>query len=454
VSRLPIRVRLTLAFALAMAIVIVGTGALLYVRLGESLSKSLDTSLEARAETLVALVSDRGDLDQGELASPDDETFAQILEPDGSLVAASPAVDRRPLVPPSAAARARTRTFFLSTDPLEELDNEAARLLVLEADSGGRPHVLVVGASLDDREEALEGLFKQLLVLGPLALLLSSGLGYVLAAAALRPVERMRRRAAEISTESAGRRLPLPNARDEIRRLGETVNAMLQRLETGLERERRFVADASHELRTPLALLRTELELALRRPRGRDELEAAVQSAADEVDRLARLAEDLLVLARADEHGLPLRHERIESRELLDDVARRFGPRADVVGRRVEVDAAAGGTIVGDRLRLEQALGNLVDNALRHGAGTISLAAAQSDGRVELRVADDGTGFPAEFLPRAFDRFARADAARASGAAGLGLAIVDVIARAHGGTAAAANGAARGAVVILTLPAA
>jgi heavy metal sensor kinase len=378
----------------------------------------------------------------------------QILEPDGSLVAASPAVDARPLVPPSAAARARTRTFFFSTEPLEELDNEAARLLVLEADSGGRPHVLVVGASLDDREEALQGLFNQLLVLGPLALLLSSGLGYVLAAAALRPVERMRRRAAEISTESAGRRLPLPAARDEIHRLGLTVNAMLQRLETGLQRERRFVADASHELRTPLALLRTELELALRRPRSREELEEAVRSAADEVDRLARLAEDLLVLARADESGLPLRQEPIETHELLDGVVRRFAARAETAARRVEVDTRDGGTIVGDRLRLEQALGNLVDNALRHGAGTISLEAHRRDGQVELHVIDEGAGFPSEFLPRAFDRFARADEARGSGAAGLGLAIVDVIARAHGGSATVANGSARGAVVILTLPAA
>jgi two-component system OmpR family sensor kinase len=264
----------------------------------------------------------------------------------------------------------------------------------------------------------------------------------------------MRRRAAEISTEHPGRRLPLPAARDVSHRLGLTVNAMLQRLETGLQRERRFVADASHELRTPLALLRTELELALRRPRSREELEEAVRSAADEVDRLARLAEDLLVLARADESGLPLREETIETSALLDGVARRFAVRAETSARRVEVDAGDGGTIVGDRLRLEQALGNLVDNALRHGAGTISLEAHHRDGHVELHVTDEGAGFPSEFLPRAFDRFARADEARGSGAAGLGLAIVDVIARAHGGSAAAANGPARGAKVVLKLPAA
>jgi two-component system OmpR family sensor kinase len=453
-SRLPIRIRLTLAFAVAMALVIAGVGALLYVRLGESLLENLDASLRARAETLLALVNESGDPGEGELASAGDETFVQVLRPDGSLVAASPSVDMRPLVTQRDAARGRVLDFFRSTGRLEELDDEPARLFVTAAESNGEPRVLVVGAALDDREEALKGLLNQLLVLGPLALLLSSGLGYVLAAAALRPVEAMRRRAAEISTENPGRRLPLPAARDEIHRLGLTVNAMLQRLEMGLQRERRFVADASHELRTPLALLRTELELALRRPRSREELEEAVRSAADEVDRLARLAEDLLVLARADESGLPLRQEPIETHELLDGVARRFAARAETAARRVEVDTGDGGTIVGDRLRLEQALGNLVDNALRHGAGTISLEAHHRDGRVELHVTDEGAGFPWEFLPRAFDRFARADDARGSGAAGLGLAIVDVIARAHGGSAAAANGATRGAVVILTLPAA
>jgi two-component system, OmpR family, sensor kinase len=313
--------------------------------------------------------------------------------------------------------------------------------------------VLVVGASLEDREEALEGLVAELFVVGPLALLLSSLAGYVLAGAALRPVEAMRRRAAEISTERPGRRLPLPRARDEIHRLGATLNAMLARLEAAFARERRFVADASHELRTPLALLRTELELALRRPRSAKDLEQALRSAAEEVDRLSTLAEDLLVLARADEGALPLRRSSIEAGELLDSVARRFALRAADEGRALDVDAPGDTPLEADRLRLEQALGNLVDNALRYGAGTIRLDARTHDGRVELRVGDEGPGFPPEFLPRAFERFTRADEARGRGAAGLGLAIVDAIARAHGGTAQAANKAAgAGALVWLTLP--
>ncbi|HXV56300.1 MAG TPA: ATP-binding protein, partial [Gaiellaceae bacterium] len=344
---------------------------------------------------------------------------------------------------PGEAARARGRPFFLTRN----LDGEPVRIFVTASGSGA----LVVGASLEDRDEALAGLLAQLLVLGPLALLLAAAAAWLLAGAALRPVEGMRREAAEISGEQAGRRLPLPDARDEIRRLAETLNAMLDRLEAGLARERRFVADASHELRTPLALLRAELELALRRPRSQAELEGGLRSAAEEVDRLIRLAEDLLVLARSDAGGLPLRRSAVAAGELLGAVARRFAPRAAAEGRALEV-GAGGVEVMGDRLRLEQALGNLVDNALRHGAGDVRIEAAAEDGHVELRVADGGAGFPPAFLPRACERFTRADEARAGGGAGLGLAIAAVIAQAHGGSIRAANAAGRGAVVTITLP--
>jgi signal transduction histidine kinase len=408
VSRLPLRVRLTLFFALAMAVVLAAVGAFVYLRLERSLTEQIDESLEARAAVLAPLVR-RGDFSPVERSGGgDDEAFAQVLASDGTIL---------------AGARTRPRE---------------ARTLAVPFRGG----TLVVGAPLEDRDEALSSLLAQLLIGGPIALLLSSIAGYLLAGAALRPVEAMRRRAAEISADTAGRRLPLPAARDEIARLGETLNAMLARLEAGLDRERRFVADASHELRTPLALLKAELEVARRRPRSSEELEQVLRSASEEVDRLVRLAEDLLVLASAEEGGLRLREESIDARALLETVAARFATD----GRPIEVVATTD-TITGDRLRLEQALGNLVDNALRHGAGTVRLEA----GATTLRVRDDGAGFPPEFLPRAFERFSRADQARARGAAGLGLAIVDAIARAHGGTASARNVEGGGAEVVISL---
>jgi signal transduction histidine kinase len=221
---------------------------------------------------------------------------------------------------------------------------------------------------------------------------------------------------------------------------------MLGRLEAGLERERGFVADAGHELRTPLAILRTELELAVRQAGSVEELKAAIGRSAQEVDRLSQLAEDLLLIARAEDGGLPLRVERVDLDELFAAVVRRSELRAQAGGKRVTA-SRAGTAVQGDRIRLEQALVNLVDNALRYGGDSITLAARGN----ELHVADDGPGFPPGFLDRAFERFSRADAARGRAGAGLGLAIVKTIAEAHGGSAYAAN-RNPGADVWLSLP--
>ena len=219
---------------------------------------------------------------------------------------------------------------------------------------------------------------------------------------------------------------------------------MLARLDAGLLRERRFVADASHELRTPLSLLRTELELALRRPRTPEEHEAALRSVAEEVDRLMRLAEGLLLLATAEEAGL--QPERIQVSELLESVARRFGNHG-----AVELDDTLG-EVEADRLRLEAALGNLVENAFRHGAPPIRLEAAREGDRAVFRVTDAGPGFPPDFLEHAFERFARADEARTEKGAGLGLAIAAAVARAHGGEATARNLPGGGAEVTISIP--
>ncbi|HYN91615.1 MAG TPA: HAMP domain-containing sensor histidine kinase, partial [Thermoleophilaceae bacterium] len=183
------------------------------------------------------------------------------------------------------------------------------------------------------------------------------------------------------------------------------------------------------------ALLKAELELALREGRSAEELRAAVASAASESDRLVQLAEDLLVLARADEGKLPVRPEQLDAAELLHTTARRFGARAAEAGRELRVAPSDGLALHADRLRAEQALANLVDNALRHGDGTVELSAERSAGGVRLHVRDRGPGFDPALNGRAFERFTRGDRARSRGGAGLGLAIVDAVAKSHGGRA-------------------
>jgi signal transduction histidine kinase len=446
VNRLPIRLRVTAAFALAMAAVLAGTALFLYVRLGSHLSTALDRELRVRAQDLAALASDPSASLPASRFIEHGESYAQVLDPDGRIVKATVPLDRVPLLDAPQLARARQQQFHLDKRAVPGLD-EPSRLF---ATSVGR-NVLVVGATTQDRAETLAELRNELLIAGPIALLLASAAGYLLAGFALRPVESMRRRAAAISAETPGERLPVPRTGDELERLGETLNEMLARLEAALERERGFVADAGHELRTPLAILRTELELALRQAGSADELKEAIGRSAHEVDRLSQLAEGLLLIARSEEGGLSLRVERVDVDELFARVLRRVGSRAHAEGKRVAA-LPADAAVDGDPVRLEQAIVNLVDNALRYGGADVVLAASAANGSLELHVRDDGAGFPDEFLTRAFERFSRADTARGRGGAGLGLAIVRTIAEAHGGSAHAAN-REPGADVWLELPA-
>jgi signal transduction histidine kinase len=262
----------------------------------------------------------------------------------------------------------------------------------------------------------------------------------------------MRRRAAAITARTPERRLPVPAAKDDMSRLALTLNDMLARLAAALEHERRFVDDASHELRTPLALLRAEVEIALRQPRSQAELEQALRSVAEETERLSQLAEDLLLIARSDNGELPIRRELVSAEELMTRVAKRFALRALEHDSSVSVKAAPGTMLDADDVRVEQALGNLVENAFMHGSGDVLLAARIEGDGVELSVSDEGAGFPPDFAEQAFDRFSRADEARSLGGSGLGLAIVDLITRAHGGRAEVRNREGGGAVVSVWLP--
>ena len=454
--RTPIRVRVAAAFAAAMAVVLLGTGWFLYLRIGGELQTALDRELELRAYDLTAVVRDphstlataggRRFVERG-------EAYAQLLDSRGRVLDATPPLGAAAVLDPAELRNARRRTIFANVAALPGLD-EPSRLLATPVMRGGRRLVLVVGATRENRTETLAGLRDELLIAGPAALVLATLAGYMLAGLSLRQVDSMRRRAASISAATPGERLPVPHTRDEIERLGETLNAMLARLEAGLERERGFVADAGHELRTPLALLRTELELALRHADSADELRDAVRRSSIEVDRLAQLAEDLLLMAQSNAGRLALRLERLEVSDVLASTASRFEWRAQETGQAVTVADAPAISLTGDRVRLEQALGNLIDNALRHGGGEVRLTAADLGGTVELHVTDRGPGLPPEFLDRAFERFSRPDAARGpGGGAGLGLSIVRMIAEAHGGSAHVANRADGGADLWVALPA-
>jgi two-component system, OmpR family, sensor kinase len=411
-SRLPIRLRLAAVFAVAMALVLGGVGLFLYLQFRSDLDETVDQGLRSRAGDVVVLAREgdaglnqpgRSPLTEG------GESFAQVIDADGRVVDSTPRFRAHRLLTRSELRQALARPRYFDHGPMPGLD-EGSRLLASPVRAGRRRLVAVVGSSLENRNDSLRNLGGLLIVGGLAALLLASLAGYALAVGALRPVEAMRRRAAEVSAEGRGQRLPVPAAHDELHRLGDTLNAMIARLEAAFARERTFVADASHELRTPLAILRTELELALRRGRTEEELRAALESAVEETDRLSQLAEDLLVIARSDQGRLPVRLTAVPVRELLERVRDGFQLRARSSRRPIEIDAPAELVARADPLRLEQALRNLLDNALRHGAGKITLATQVADGTLELHVLDEGAGFRDGFAGQAFERFTRATA--------------------------------------------
>ena len=451
-NRLPVRVRMTAAFAAAMAIVLAGSGWFLYARLGSHLQTALNRELELRSQDLAALVRQNGSLgsDTGSRLVEHGESYAEVVDGRGTVLDATPPI-RTSILTAAELRTAAHSPIFADRSSVPGLD-EPSRLLAAPVLRAGTSVVLVVGATRQDRAETLASLRNELLIAGPIALLLASFAGYALAGVALRQVESMRRRAAAISAVTPGERLPVPSTGDELERLGTTLNEMLDRLEDALERERQFVTDAGHELRTPLALLRTELELALRHAGSPEELRESVRRSSQEVDRLTQLAEDLLLIARAADGQLPLRREPLDTDELLASVVKRFQWRAEEANRTLTADAPPARRLHCDRLRLEQALGNLVDNGLRHGAGAVRLRAIPADGAVELHVEDEGAGFPAQFLDQAFERFTRPQRGREGSGAGLGLAIVRTIAEAHGGSAHARNRESGGADVWLVLP--
>lgn len=395
--RAPIRVRVTLAFALAMLALFAALAVVIMVRVTHQIDATIDEGLHARASDVATAPAGRP------LFHGTDARFTEIR------------VGGAPYGP-------RTVT--------RQLEGEATHIRELAVRSG--PRLVVVGQNLEARDEALSGLKSQLALGLPLGLVLVCLAGYLATAGALRPVKAMTRRAREISAGDAGAQLPVPGTRDEIADLGTTLNDMLARLHAGLERERAFVADASHELRTPLTTIGVELDVALRTATTPAEYRSALETAAQENRRIAALAEDLLVLARADQGRLPMRPETVDVGVLVRAAGERIKARAEaervLVGIEVDEDLFA----VADELRLAQLLDNLTDNALRYAHAKVTLRAHSAGDDLLLHVSDDGWGFPPDFAPRAFDRFSVADAARAGTHAGLGLAIVAAIAKAHG----------------------
>ena len=453
---MPIRLRLAVAFAVIAAAVFALGSWLFAAGLASAQLSAIDSQLSAQltqAGHYLPAGSGAGQAQSAPGSLPPGEYLIQVIDAAGHVRGASTDASSVPLVTAAELHQARLNRISV-TQPVDE---ENARIAA--APLPGHPGwVAVAGISLETYQSTQRQVTRELAVAGAVFVAVA-GLGaYWLARAALSPVERLRRQVAAISAGDEESAVQVPATGDEIAALAGTMNDLLGRLQRALARERAFVADASHELRSPLAVLRGELELAGRPGRSRDDLAAAVRSATAETERLARITDGLLLLARGDEEGLGLRRARADIGQLLTRSASAARSRLDAAGVTCRVDVPPGLCAVVDPDRIRAAVDNLVDNALRFApAGSVIVLAARADGAdLGIEVRDAGPGFPAGFLPHAFERFRRPDSGRSrdDGGAGLGLAIVRAIAVAHGGTATAGNEPGGGAVVRLRLPSA
>jgi two-component system, OmpR family, sensor kinase len=444
-----LRGRLTLVFALVTTVLCLLVGVLVDFQYRNALRQALDDGLAARFHNLERDLAARGD-QAVEPTLPDDEAFAQIIDRDGAVLSAAPrALLVRQVLTKSELARARTGRITIERAAAP--GNHQSRLLAGPAGQRGLGFVVVVGSTLDEAINAQHRLELALVIGLPLLAVLVSVGGWFLAGAALKPVRDLVEEADAISAVAARgqrRQLSVPKSGEELADLARHLNELIARIEAAIEHERAFLDDASHDLRTPISIVRSELDLARMQTADGTELAQALDSSLEEVARLDRLAVNLLVLARTRSAG-PRPSEPVELGQLSRRAAQTVSRSRN--GHVVPVSVTGSAQVRGDEDAIERAVLNLVDNAARHAGTRVDVEVSSDADRAVVLVRDDGPGFPSELLGRAAGRFVRGHEGGPS-SAGLGLAIVDAIAAAHGGELEIENGPRGGAEVQLRLP--
>ena len=424
--RRSLRARLTLTTSAGLAVALAVAAVLLLNALRLSLNRALDDSARQGAVEVAALI------DQDRLPDPvpvaAGTITVQVLDAQGRITDVSPGADRLvPLLPPGQAQlAARTGQARMLPGPPLGMPS-MLRVVAVSADGG---QVVLAAEPYAQVSDSLATLARALLIGTPLLFGLLALVTWLVTGYTLRPIAALRRGAAEVTETGVPRDLPVPLARDEVRSLAVTLNDMLSRLADAQQRQRDLVSDTAHELRSPIASIRAQLEVALDHPDGLDWTETARDVHADTL-RLARLTENLLLLARLDEHRI--RRSPVDLAAVCVAVAGRYG----AARVPVRADAPAPCVVTGDPDALSRLLVNLLDNAVRHAASQVCASVRGQDGWAVLEVTDDGPGIPAEDTERAFGRFSRLDDARSRDGdhgAGLGLAIVQATAQAHGGS--------------------
>jgi signal transduction histidine kinase len=439
-----IRGRTTILAVVVIGLTLVVGAIALEVMLRRSIISNIDSVAEVRAEDIAALAR-QGQL-PAKIEAPADDSAVQVLDAAGNVIASSANVVGRPPVGPPYVGR--NEATSRSADNVGGIPLHF-RLIAFRSTAPSGPITVYIATSLEPVDDTIVVLRRSLAIGGPLLLLLVSALTWAAVGRSLAPVEAIRAEVADISSRQLDRRVPEPGTGDEIGRLAETMNAMLERLQLASERQRRFVADASHELQTPLAAARTDLEVALAHPHAAEWPQTA-RDLLEENRNMERLVSDLLFIAKADGAAPHTPATPVDLHEVVFAETARLSSSSRAA---VDTSGVAGAFVLGWRDDLARAIRNLLDNASRHARSTVSVSLSQTDGLVRLSVEDDGVGVPADQSDRIFERFARVEDARSrtEGGTGLGLAIVKEIVLRHDGAVWVEPGAT-GARFMVTLP--
>jgi len=370
-----------------------------------------------------------------------DEQMVQVMTPAGAVVASSSNVAGEPAVARLAPGQ--------SAQVITPLDNDAFIAVAQSAQTANGQRIVLVARALVDVLDTTKALTRLLIIGLPVMLAVVALATWFAVGRALAPVEAIRREVDEISAAQLHRRVPQPKADDEIGRLAATMNRMLERLESARNSQRRFVSDASHELRSPITTIRQHAEVALAHP---DRVTAAelAEVVLAEQQRMHRLVEDLLLLARVDEH-VPLTRAAVD----LDDLAFEEGHRLrSTTSKRVDTSGVNAVRVQGNADALRRMVRNIGENAIRHASSRVDVTLVERGEEVVLTIDDDGPGIPATERARVLQRFVRLDEARSrdEGGSGLGLSIVDEVVRAHGGSMSIEQSPLGGARIVITLP--
>jgi two-component system OmpR family sensor kinase len=452
----PIRVRMTVWYVVLLGVIIASVGAFLIVRLRADLTGATDRALSPALEQIRAGYRVEGVAEfQDKSASvlTGERPAAQILSVSGRVVATSgDGLARRPMLDPGRLAQVVAGHRVLET---RSLGPGPSFRVTAAAVQRGQRQIVVAAVSLGPVDRSVDRVLVLFALALPVAVAATAAGGWWLARRALRPIDRMVGTAEAIGPSDLGTRLAVPATGDEVAHLARALNTMLDRVHHSVAEQRRLLADTSHELRTPLAVIRTDIDVSLRSddlpPAAREILE----SNREEVNGMIAALEDLLTLARADDHRLVVDRRRVDLGELTRKLAQRLGPLA----RSREVTLVTDGpqaVVWGDPEQTEHALRNLIDNAIKFGprGGQVTLRTWRGDKEAGVTVEDDGPGIPEELRERVFDRFSRSDESRdrAMGGSGLGLAIVRELLLAQGGRVAVTARDPRGCAFTLTLP--